>query len=992
MLKGNLSGFSLGEIFQSLAINRHTGTLTITTTKGDRKYIYFSKGEISLFSHGHPETPRVGEVLIRMGVLTREGLDQALDEQKKSHKLLGAVLAELGLATAEDISTALRTKIREEIFDLFLWQEGEFEFQIDYFPEELFDAMQKSMRVAINPNGVIMEGLRRLDEWAVISSRIKTFGEIFTPTGKQVECDALEKELLSHLDGRTTVEDLLKKVYATRFECSKALFDLLQHEAIRSLAIEELESGAAEATAARNHPQAAAFLRYATQLCPDEPRLFHRLGDNLLKFYQEKEARDAYLAALRLYFDQGDWKRTGEIAELLPPNSQLERRDLQILLETFIELKLVKKALWAGNQLAGVLQASGEDQKAADVLESLVRLDPDDLNLRVQVGGLLQKSGETAAATAHYEEVAARLEKQKKLKDLVKILRVIAELNPKRAEVKQKIAALSAHFEKLEQRKKRRVTLLGLSGIGLLICSVCPLLYEIKARELYSHAQRMEQIALSKRDYGAARRTYEELLKSYSFSTRVKTAKQALERLAGMERENLELLESTERQRKREEEARREAGRKALGSLVERAQAAEATGDFERAHALLTQALAAGAQLTAVRNLLLPVLITSDPAGARVEIDDVEAGRTPLVLRYKPDSKKLLRLSLKGCEPKEMEVVLGSQHQLHFTLPRRPILQITLPGAFQQPMRAAGGLLIYPARDGHIYGVDPLKNEIVWQVSCGRFGDLLSNLHLAGGRVYFGTVTGEVAAIDCRSGARREIARVEGPIHAAPATSRDGEWIAAANLRGEVFLIHEKSGKASKFSTENEIVARPLFAGDLLVAGSTDSHVYGYSLAARSLSFIRELSGPINTDPILHDGGVLFATADGRIHRLDPRTGAVAWSVAASESRIHSLLPAKRWVVAALSTGRVLAIEPRSGRIEEEWAVGEGAVGGMALGGDELYVTFESGRLAAWSLSKKELEWSWQAGAAIQVQPLVVDERLFVACSSGALQMLEITR
>src|SRR5262245_10386144 len=41
MLKGNLSSFSLGEIFQSLAINNHTGTLKITTKDGGQKCIYF---------------------------------------------------------------------------------------------------------------------------------------------------------------------------------------------------------------------------------------------------------------------------------------------------------------------------------------------------------------------------------------------------------------------------------------------------------------------------------------------------------------------------------------------------------------------------------------------------------------------------------------------------------------------------------------------------------------------------------------------------------------------------------------------------------------------------------------------------------------------------------------------------------------------------------------------------------------------------------------
>ena len=57
-LKGNLKSFSLGEIFQSLSLNRHTGTLVVDTGKGDQeitRYIYFAEGEITFLSPSSPK-------------------------------------------------------------------------------------------------------------------------------------------------------------------------------------------------------------------------------------------------------------------------------------------------------------------------------------------------------------------------------------------------------------------------------------------------------------------------------------------------------------------------------------------------------------------------------------------------------------------------------------------------------------------------------------------------------------------------------------------------------------------------------------------------------------------------------------------------------------------------------------------------------------------------------------------------------------------------
>ncbi len=61
---------------------------------------------------------RLGELLVTAGVVTREDMDAALDEQRRSGGKLGAVLVSLGMTTEEHIADTLATQKGYEYVDL----------------------------------------------------------------------------------------------------------------------------------------------------------------------------------------------------------------------------------------------------------------------------------------------------------------------------------------------------------------------------------------------------------------------------------------------------------------------------------------------------------------------------------------------------------------------------------------------------------------------------------------------------------------------------------------------------------------------------------------------------------------------------------------------------------------------------------------------------------------------------------------------------------
>jgi outer membrane protein assembly factor BamB/tetratricopeptide (TPR) repeat protein len=993
MLKGDLSSFSLGEIFQSLAINNHTGTLKISSPSHGDKLIFFSQGEISLFSHGSAGGLRIGEVLVRMGRLSRDDLEVALAEQKKSTALLGQVLLKRETVTEDDIGDALKIKIREEIYDLFLWTSGVFEFHMGACPDELFDEMQRSWSVSINTNSVIMEGLRRLDEWNLISKKIRSFDEIYVQAGPAPDdLDVVEQQVFKQLGDIHRVRDHFETFNGTRFGFCKAACDLLLKGVIRELTPDECTAAAQEHFTKRRFPQAINFLTFAAQLQPDDATLHERIASAFAAAGQETEARRAWVQALRIYGRSGETEKTAAVAQELIPGSALDAEDLEICFQALLEVNNAKKAASAGTQLAAVLQEKGEVQHAVEVLQILAKVESKDLNLKLQIATLLEKAGEGDEAKQYLDDVAHALEEQEKYRELLKILRLSLTLDPEQQHIKEKVAAVQALLERRELRKKRRFTILVVSSVALIALSLIPILYEFKAREYFRYAQRVEKIAFAaeESDFQAARDAYNTFIEKYGVSTKIAEAQTALHRL-NLEEAKLRAEELVVKSNPAEQQARIEAVTVAFVGTFEEAQSAEESGDIQKAHALYLRLIRDFPELPASKRIRLPLSITSEPRGATAILNGEEVGKTPFVHYYDPGESIEIKLTQRSCTDLQDAVELQEQWQLHFELKRRPVAEFRQVPIIQQPMVVSKDRIVTPCRDGRIYSVQPKTQEVIWERMVGRFGDRLSDLHVAGDSLYFVTVGGVVQAMSVTAAEPIWAYRVDNNVLAAPVVSPDGKYVAVGTASGTVFLLDNSTGKAiTKVATENEIIASPLFAGDLLVAGSTDNHVYAYSLSAQKLKFVMELTDDVVDIALLDAKTLLAVTRDARIHCLSLASSSAAWSSRLDEAPSSNLTISQWGIHVGTSSGQVVTLSRETGEVLWNISVGQGAVKGIGIATRRIYVGLETGYVAAVDLKAQDVAWSYRTGSPVLAPPLIDDRILYIGDQSGKLWVFEV--
>jgi tetratricopeptide (TPR) repeat protein len=234
-IKGSLREASLADVVQLIFLGRRSGCLSVAS---DRNFgsIWFDEGWV-VFAGMVTRQDRLGERLVAAGRLTREALEESVAAQLAvPGERLGAVLVRLGHLSQAELDLELRRQVEETVYTLFSWTSGTFSFEAGVAPDE------RESTVRLNPEGLLLEGARRVDEWSVIAKKIPTLEVVFAPDAGEREgegdAELVEAELriLPLLDGVRTARDLVDVTGLSEFEVSRVLYGLLSAGRVRRVA------------------------------------------------------------------------------------------------------------------------------------------------------------------------------------------------------------------------------------------------------------------------------------------------------------------------------------------------------------------------------------------------------------------------------------------------------------------------------------------------------------------------------------------------------------------------------------------------------------------------------------------------------------------------------------------------------------------------------------------------------------------------------------
>ncbi|RLB55637.1 MAG: hypothetical protein DRJ42_05730 [Deltaproteobacteria bacterium] len=226
--RGRVDHINLGEVLQMLQHQRQTGVLTIRRDQS-AVIICLREGLLDLaMGRGSGGEFLLGRYVLSERLVESKELERLLQRRGGERHLLGAQLVKLGYLTQEDLRGVLIRQSSELIYEAMRWPDGAFGFErLATRPEA--SAAHLGLPVAT----ILMEGLRRVDEWHLIQEQLHSFDLV--PVVRRdvlatVSTDDLhsdERAVLAAIDGERTVRDIVKTTRLSSFDVGKVLFQLV---------------------------------------------------------------------------------------------------------------------------------------------------------------------------------------------------------------------------------------------------------------------------------------------------------------------------------------------------------------------------------------------------------------------------------------------------------------------------------------------------------------------------------------------------------------------------------------------------------------------------------------------------------------------------------------------------------------------------------------------------------------------------------------------
>lgn len=227
-LSGHLRTMAAGNLFQWLSFSQKTGKLAVSNGEVE-KTIFINKGKIVTSASTDPRE-YLGQFLMSYGYITEDELKKAMEVQQQSRILLGKILVVIEAISEDDLRRLMRRKAEEEIYDVFLWKDGEFVFQDDEKP-----AMEL-VPLNLDITGVIMEGSRRMDEWERIRAVVTDSAAIPVRNGGELDLSGFneaQKKIAELIDGRRSVDAIVLESRSSTFLVSKTIWELVGSGTVR---------------------------------------------------------------------------------------------------------------------------------------------------------------------------------------------------------------------------------------------------------------------------------------------------------------------------------------------------------------------------------------------------------------------------------------------------------------------------------------------------------------------------------------------------------------------------------------------------------------------------------------------------------------------------------------------------------------------------------------------------------------------------------------
>ena len=283
-------------------------------------------------------------------------------------------------------------------------------------------------------------------------------------------------------------------------------------------------------------------------------------------------------------------------------------------------------------------------------------------------------------------------------------------------------------------------------------------------------------------------------------------------------------------------------------------------------------------------------------------------------------------------------------------------------------------------------------------VACARLGvpEGWSAGTVHGGRLYIGTMEGDLRALDISTGEtvwRYELRgeETDRAIYGTPAVA--GETLFVGGYDGILYALSLDGEEVWDTSVGNaeHIVGSPVVVDNLVLVGSSDGNLYAFDATEGSLQWTFATGNKVWSTPAVADGVAYLGSLDHNLYALKLEDGSEVWRFTAKGAITARPVVARGRVYVGTFDSVFYAVDARTG--EEIWRFEEANKwywGGALAHEDTIYAPSLDGNLYALDIDSGVLRWVLETGGPLVGSPAVIFDRIATPSLDGRLRLVRL--
>lgn len=227
-LVGNIQDFGLSDFLYLVDRGYKTGGLHLER-ENQAAILYFEKGKLIYGSQKKNE--KIVDLLLHLGKLTPQQTEQIKKSQQSTNDntTVTQIIVNENIIPSDELQSVLQTHVEEQVYTLFGWPDGEFRFEHGQKPAN--DA--PIMPIPVPVEHLIMEGVRRIDEWGRIRDRIPStdmipkFVEQPGEKAKGVKLAPDEWRVFARINGKDSLASIAQGTKLSEFDVCRVVYGFL---------------------------------------------------------------------------------------------------------------------------------------------------------------------------------------------------------------------------------------------------------------------------------------------------------------------------------------------------------------------------------------------------------------------------------------------------------------------------------------------------------------------------------------------------------------------------------------------------------------------------------------------------------------------------------------------------------------------------------------------------------------------------------------------